>query len=192
MPAYDVRAARPADADRLAAVHVRVWQQAYVGLMPAEYLAGLSTEAFAARWRTSLQDEADGTRGRRTAVLTADGEPVGFATVGPSRDDPPDPADELYAIYLLVEHRGGGRADALLTAATGAAAAGPALSLWVLRGNERAHAFYRRNGFVPDGTAKEHPPGLVPAERWVRSRPRTDHDAVTNRAWPSGAGGTSA
>jgi RimJ/RimL family protein N-acetyltransferase len=52
----------------------------------------------------------------------------------------------------------------------------------VLRGNERAHAFYRRNGFVPDGATKEHPPATVPVERWVRPEPRTGHDAVTNEA----------
>jgi ribosomal protein S18 acetylase RimI-like enzyme len=173
MTSYAVRPARPADADRLAAVHVAVWREAYVGLMPAEHLAGLSADVFAARWRTILQaearDEADGARGRRTVVLTADGEPVGFATAGPSRDDPPDPADELYSIYVLSEHRGGARADHLLTRALEAAGAGPALSLWVLRGNARARGFYRRNGFAPDGTTKEHPPATVPVERWVRA-----------------------
>jgi GNAT superfamily N-acetyltransferase len=165
---YATRAARPADAEPLAAVHVRVWQEAYLGLMPPEHLAGLSVEAFVARWRTSLQDEATGTLDRRTAVLTADGEPVGFATIGRSRDDPPRTAHELYAVYVLPDHRGGGRADELVETAGRLAGAGRALSLWVLRGNERAHAFYRRNGFAPDGTTKEYPPATVPVERWVR------------------------
>lgn len=181
MTSYAVRPARPGDADRLAAVHVAVWREAYVGLMPAEHLAGLSAEAFAARWRTILQaevrDAADGARGRRTVVLTADGEPVGFATAGPSRDEPPVPADELYSIYVLSGHRGGARADDLLSRALEAAGAGPALSLWVLRGNARAHRFYRRNGFAPDGTTKEHPPATVPVERWVRSAGLPDPSA---------------
>lgn len=182
-----MRVARPADAEAIAAAHVRVWQEAYVGLMPADHLAGLSVAAFAARWRTNLAPADDGDR-RRTVVLTADDDPVGFATVGPSRDEPPDPPDELYAIYVLSEHRGGGRADELLRAAADAAGAGTALSLWVLRRNERAHGFYRRNGFAPDGRTKEHPPATVPVERWVRVGPRTGHDAVTTGGSAADAG----
>lgn len=182
MTTYDVRLARPDDAGRLAQVHVAVWREAYVGLMPAEHLRALSPETSAVRWRTNLEAEADGRPGRRTAVLTADGDLVGFATVGPSRDDPPDPADELYAIYVLAEHRGAHRADALLAAAQDAASAHGGLSLWVLSENARAHAFYRRNGFTPDGRTKEHPPALVPVQRWVRPGPRSDHDGVTNDA----------
>ena len=169
MTDYAVRAARPEDAERLAAVHVAVWQEAYVGLMPADHLAGLSPDVFAGRWGPILRAETDGSHARRTAVLTADGVIVGFSTVGPSRDEPPVTPHELYSIYLLAEHRGGGRADALLTAAVAGAGAGPALTLWVLRGNDRAHGFYRRHGFSPDGSTKEHPPATVPVERWVRA-----------------------
>ena len=36
-----IRSAQPSDAAGIARVHVRSWQQAYAGLMPAEYLDAL-------------------------------------------------------------------------------------------------------------------------------------------------------
>ena len=44
---------------------------------------------------------------------------------------------------------------------------GPA-SLWVLEGNERAQAFYRRKGFVADGTVADEPFFDVTELRMVR------------------------
>ena len=41
----------PADCDELGQVHMDVWRDAYAGVMPADYLAGLSSERSAARWR---------------------------------------------------------------------------------------------------------------------------------------------
>jgi GNAT superfamily N-acetyltransferase len=149
-------------------VHVQVWREAYAGLMPADYLAALSIESFTDRWRELLRGEADGTQQRRTFVLTADGEPVGIATAGPSRDEPAEPASELYAINVLAAHHGSGHSRQLFEAAVDAVAPGAALSLWVLRGNERAMSFYRRLGFAPDGRTKEHPGTGVLEERWVR------------------------
>jgi GNAT superfamily N-acetyltransferase len=167
--AYAIRAARPADAGLLAPVHVQVWREAYSQLMPADYLDGLSVEAFAERWQTLLAGEADGTLARRTFVLTADDEPVGIATAGASRDDPPEPAFELYAINVLAAHHGSGQSRALFEATVAAVAPGEPLSLWVLHGNDRAMAFYRGLGFAPDGLTKAHPGTGVLEERWVRS-----------------------
>jgi len=108
MPAYDVRPALAVDADRLGAVHVQVWREAYAGIMAADYLAGLDPVAGAARWRELLQDST-----RSVLVGTADGEVVGFAFAGPSRDDPPVPEFELYAINVLAAHHGTGLAASL-------------------------------------------------------------------------------
>ncbi|WP_426561685.1 GNAT family N-acetyltransferase [Angustibacter sp. McL0619] len=165
---YSIRAARPGDEHSLGPVHLQVWREAYAGVLPAPYLAELSVESFTERWHELLRSEADGTAPRRTFVLCADGEPVGIATAGPSRDDPADPAFELYAINVLAAHHGSGRSRALLEAAVDAVAPDAPLSLWVLRGNDRAMAFYRRLGFAPDGRTKPHPGTGVIEERWVR------------------------
>jgi ribosomal protein S18 acetylase RimI-like enzyme len=43
-----------------------------------------------------------------------------------------------------------------------------AASLWVLEGNERAMAFYRRNGFTTDGARADEEFFGVPELRMVR------------------------
>ena len=54
-----------ADADEMGRVHVTVWQEAYAGLMPADYLASLDPVAFAASWRERAGASGIGLCGRR-------------------------------------------------------------------------------------------------------------------------------
>jgi hypothetical protein len=51
-----VRAATIDDVDALGALHVRAWQVAYVGMMPADFLAALRAEGRAAMWRGWFDD----------------------------------------------------------------------------------------------------------------------------------------
>jgi ribosomal protein S18 acetylase RimI-like enzyme len=152
----------PDDADEIGHVHVLVWQQAYAGLMPSEYLAALDPDQRAAQWRGRLScassrgaggdEPVDQNRSPRTRAARhrGTGELVGIGTAGPARDvDPPVPA-ELWMLNVLKTHHGSGVAELLVDATLGD---GPAY-LWVLAGNERAQAFYRRLGFVADGVTK--------------------------------------
>jgi GNAT superfamily N-acetyltransferase len=175
MTAYDVRPARLEDADAFGRVHIQVWREAYAGLIPADFLAGLSSERSSARFAQRCEQQSDAV----TLVATADGELVGFAGAGPSRDEPAEPADELYFINILAAHHGTGLADRLFTDTLAAAGIDGPVSLWVLRGNDRACEFYTRHGFAPDGQEKPHPGTGTIEERWVRPGPRTGHDAVT-------------
>lgn len=161
MAEYVVRPALAADADRLGAVHVQVWREAYAGLMAAEYLAGLDPVEGAVRWRKALQDNA-----YSVLVGTADGEVVGFASTGPSRDEPPVPEFELYAINVLAAHHGTGLAASLFEAAL--LPADGAVSLWVATENHRALGFYARYGFEPDGRTTTHDGTGITELRLVR------------------------
>ena len=147
--AWEIGEPRPEDADELARLHVRVWQQAYAGLMPADHLAGLDVAAFAERWRRRLAGELPG----RTWVARDEEGLVAFASSGPGRDADAPVELELYAINLLDRAQGTGLADALMERTVGDAPA----YLWVLDGNERAMAFYRRHGFVDQGGRKAEP-----------------------------------
>lgn len=164
---HDLRRPLPEDADTLGRVHTQVWREAYAGLMPPDYLDGLDAQASADRWRLRLEmDEPDGV----VVVGTdRDGEIVGFASAGPSRDEEPPTAWELYAINVLASHHGSGIADDLVRAAVGLRPA----SLWVLRDNGRARSFYTRWGFVTDGATKRHEATGAGEVRMVRavSRP---------------------
>lgn len=160
---YAVRPGAVGDADELGRVHIAIWREAYAGLMPADYLAALSVENAQAKWRLRLEvDEPDSV----LVVATAgeDGEIVGFATGGPSRDADAPTAWELYAINVLADHHGSGVADDLVGVVIGDRPA----SLWVLVGNDRAQAFYRRHGFAPDGATQVHEGTGTPEIRMVR------------------------
>ncbi|WP_238342963.1 GNAT family N-acetyltransferase [Nocardioides cynanchi] len=138
------------DADEVGRVHVEVWRQAYAGLMPADHLAGLDPAAFASHWRDRLLAPVPGVEHWLARDETGI---VGIATSGPGRDeDRPTPL-ELYAINVLARGHGTGVSDALLARAVGDRAA----YLWVLEGNDRALAFYRRHGFADEGGRKPEP-----------------------------------
>lgn len=151
-----IRPARVADAGAIATVHVRSWQDTYQGLLPQDYLDGLSIAERAGRWRHRLagitRPAAD------VLVVWRDAVTVGFAGFGPTRDANADPARtaEITTIYLLAEARGAGLGKRLMAAAVDKlAAAGYAeATLWVLAGNARARRFYAGAGWAADGTAK--------------------------------------
>jgi GNAT superfamily N-acetyltransferase len=165
MTTYEVRRALPEDAVRLGEVHTQVWREAYAGLMPAEYLAGLDPVRAAARYEERL---AAPDPGRVMLVGIADGRIVGMASAGPSRDDPPEPPAQVYAVNVLAAHHGTGLGARLLETAIDAVAGDGAVSLWVAEGNARARSFYRRYGFVPDGRTDWMPEAEVDLVRLVR------------------------
>ena len=158
-----VRIARLDDAREIAAIHVRAWQSAYRGIMPPAFLGTLSVDQRESFWRQQLE------RGDTTILVAEDDEQVllGWANVGRSRDaDAGSATGELYAIHVSPEHwrRGVGqqlwREGAVHLRRAGFAE----VTLWVLRDNVGACAFYRANGFAVD-TGIEKPLHLAGAER---------------------------
>jgi ribosomal protein S18 acetylase RimI-like enzyme len=145
-----IRPATPDDADAIAGVHVRTWQGAYAHVFPLEELAAISAEERARGWRVMLQ------RSPRTHVAEVDGEVVGFASAGPSRDEDGEGLGELYAIYVDPEHWGGGAGRQLAVWADGALRGeGFAVAtLWVLEDNPRARRFYEAGGWRVDGATR--------------------------------------
>ena len=147
-----LRAATPADAEALVDLHLACWRDAYPGLLSEATIESTfaDRDAHVVRRRERLADpEAP------TFVVEDAGALVAFATAGPPRHDDP-PADlELYAIYALASTWGRGLGHQLLAAAVGERSA----YLWVLDGNDRAQAFYRRHGFELDGATEDHPEG---------------------------------
>lgn len=140
------------DAERMAHLHVAVWEEAYGGLMAPEILAarraGIAERVES--WRTTA-----GSSPAATTVAEHDGELVGFVSVGPGRDDDLDLEVELWALYARAAWWGRGLGHRMLTHAPATRAS----YLWVLDGNERATGFYRRQGFVADGAERHEPEG---------------------------------
>jgi GNAT superfamily N-acetyltransferase len=95
---------------------------------------------------------------------------IGVAIAGPSRDDDPPTALELYAIFVRAAHYGSGVSKLLLSAVLGDEPA----SLWTYRDNPRASAFYVNQGFIPDGSEKKDAAGIL-ALRMVRKNAAVSH-----------------
>jgi ribosomal protein S18 acetylase RimI-like enzyme len=153
------------DLDEMGRVHVQVWQEAYEGLMPADYLSGLDPTRAPVSWRARMCDDSE-----VTWWIARDEEGiVGMTTSGPPRDDDAPTPLELYAINVLSRAHGSGLADALLARAIGDEPA----YLWVLDGNERAIAYYRKRGFVDEGGRKPEPDTGVTEIRMARGLTET-------------------
>ena len=145
-----VRSAGVEDVAQMARVNVRCWQETYRGLMSDAVLDDPGLLAARERfWTSALTDERY--RQNRTAVAERDGELVGIAMSGPPLDATPTWTRQLYVLYVHAADHGTGAGRALLKAVIDP---GESAALWVADPNPRAQAFYRKHGFVADGTAQ--------------------------------------
>ncbi len=152
-----IRQPVPEDAPALGAVHVRAWQRAYRGgLMPDDYLDGLSEDERAELWAEPLK-RPPRPGFARFAAEDEMGTLVGFITVGPADGDPDSEEGEVYALNVDPVCWGQGCGRALLDAGVSALAeAGfSEATLWVHPGNRRARDFYERTGWLADGAERE-------------------------------------
>lgn len=161
---YAIRPARFEDAQAIAGVHVEAWRATYAGLLPGEYLSGLSVRERARNRRTALADQ-EGVR--QTFVIEArqTGTPkgkggkaatvrvVGFGDCGPARGGPTRSTGEFYAIYLAsdVQNIGLGRALMAVMARHLLRYGVQDAVVWALGGNRQAHWFYERLGGMACG-----------------------------------------
>ena len=135
-----IRPARPEDAAAIAEVHVAAWRSAYANLLPAVFLARMSTVRHAAQAHAAIL------AGHGVLVAEQGRDVVGFCTMGRPRTL--GVADgEIETLYVLDDHRDQGHGRALLhAAATSLADQGcGSLFLWVLADNP-SRFFYERLG----------------------------------------------
>jgi RimJ/RimL family protein N-acetyltransferase len=149
-PRVLVREATSDDAEAIAEVSVESWRAAYDGLMPAQFLNGLSISVEAAGWDRRLTGPDP--RGRQTSVAIDGGRVVGFVTSGPDPDDPN--VGLVFLMYALPAAWGSGAGDALMAAALRSLQDNgfQEAVLWVLEANLRARRFYERSGWTREGS----------------------------------------
>lgn len=179
-----IRPAVIADAPGIARVHWDSHQTTYVepGRVARDRVEAWTMADRVARWTANLAIANDvypapegfhrmaiwvavvGGEGDGGGEAGGGGQVVGWANTSAGRD-PDRPRDlELEGLYVLDAHHGTGVGQALLDAAIGDRPA----YLWALADNPRAHAFYRRNGFVADGTEKVDEFWEITEVRFVR------------------------
>jgi GNAT superfamily N-acetyltransferase len=140
-----IREALGRDAAALARAHVDTWRETYRGLLPDDYLAGLTPAGREPQWRRAVERPA----GQRCVFVAEDGqgEIVGFASGGPHHGTL-GYAGELYTLYLRQGWQGQGLGRGLFQAVAARLREQGmcSLALWVLATNRRARDFYEVMG----------------------------------------------
>ncbi|GGL25003.1 GNAT family N-acetyltransferase [Phycicoccus endophyticus] len=140
----------PSDAEALGLMHHRSWVDTYGPLLPDGWFDEHPAQERIAMWQRVLGlPLPDGAR--RTAVFDRQGVALAWSMAGPARGHEgvePVRGEELWGLYVARGQLGTGLGQELVEWAVGDRPA----ELWVAEGNDRAIAFYRRNGFALDGT----------------------------------------
>ncbi|MGZ8744262.1 MAG: N-acetyltransferase family protein [Nocardioides sp.] len=157
-----IRPATLADAEPIALVTNLGWRDTYAGLVPERFYDEAALAGRRSMWTQVLSGAEVPPRLR---VAEIEGSVVGFAVARQSDELDRVRGLQLNAIYVRSEYHGTGVGSRLLDAVLG----GDPAQLWVAKDNPRAHAFYRKHGFHPDGAEQidENYDGLVEV-RFVR------------------------
>ena len=104
-----VRKATLSDVDTIGSVHYLAHLETYSEKFPKGIIEDFPAERRAEMWRRVLSRGSVG-----LWIAEAGGQVVGFASAGPSRDNPAVRELELSSIYLLAAHHGSGLGQGLL------------------------------------------------------------------------------
>ena len=151
-PGVALRPAKSADADVIARINVAGWRASYRGIVDDHVLDEVSVERRALALQHLL-----GTPGVGAWIAESGGEPVAYATFGPSRDpDAPAGTGELSALYVDPPRVSRGLGATLIARAEASLRdlGYVRATLWVLAANAGARRFYERLGWAPDGQAR--------------------------------------
>ncbi len=99
----EIRKATAQDAEGIAKVHVKSWQETYQGIVSQEYLDSLKAEDRQPLWEKSLTQTAE--TSPVFVAVNPGGEIVGFASFGKERTGKFEADGELYAIYILEKYQ---------------------------------------------------------------------------------------
>jgi GNAT superfamily N-acetyltransferase len=143
-----IRLAQGDDAPAVERIRIGAWRVAYRDILPPADLDAMPVDA--SRWRARFDSPPVGWT---TFVVERDSSLIGFAAMGPSRDE--HEVGELYAIYVDPDAWSSGAGRALIVQAEEQLArVYLRATLWVLTANARARRFYELAGWRPDGSVK--------------------------------------
>jgi len=157
---FEVRPATLDDVEEYVRCHVDCLAETYADIMPPAFAEEQRREVpeRVVRTREAWRTDATQPAPRTTTWLARDGSGVvvGVASSGPGTQNweralgaPPTTVPfQLHHLYTRTQTHGSGLGRRLLEAAVD----GRPTYLWILHGNGRADAFYRRHGFGPDGS----------------------------------------
>ena len=139
----------------MARIHDAAWKQAYIGQVPQAYLDRLDVEQRLKRWREQYSDRIVS----GLLIANVKSKAAGFICFGRARDQHRQDWGEIYAIYVLQAHWGGGLGYQLYKHACAELQRDGFTKayLWVLDTNHQAIAAYKRwGGLVEHDRLKDH------------------------------------
>jgi ribosomal protein S18 acetylase RimI-like enzyme len=138
----EIRRAKPADAEAVAATHDAAWRTAYQGIIPGTELEKLISRRGPLWWESAIR------KGSRVAILVFGDRTAGYANYGRNRARSLTYDGEIYELYLRPEFQGLGFGRRLFTSARRDLAQSGLRSLvvWALSDNDPAVDFYRALG----------------------------------------------
>ncbi len=141
-----IRHAKPVDAADVAKIHDEAWRTAYQGIIPQPHLESLITRRGPSWWRR-LMETGD------VLLLSFDGQPQGYASIGMARYAKLRNAGEIYELYLSPPFQGIGLGKKLFLAGKRSLERSGlrGLVVWALEDNVMACDFYTRLGGKPCG-----------------------------------------
>ena len=147
---YRIRLAAASDVRPALEMKLEAWREAYSGFRDEAFFTyhQQNLEGQVAWWERGIAAGA-----QFFIAETAEGQIIGLAGGTPVIDEDKDAGVEieLGMLYVLKQYYGSGLGAHLLETVL----AGRDALAWVLEGNARALAFYRKHGFIADGTQEE-------------------------------------
>ena len=142
------------DEHGIAQAHVSAWQAAYRGIVSEDFLDTMSVQERSARWAEVLRDSTC-----KLLVAKEGVETLGFVSFGRSREAHAKPEDgEIWTMYVSPRSWRSGVGRMLMNEALVSLAQDGfgAVSVWVLRLNAQAIAFYLACGFELQPQSARH------------------------------------
>ncbi|MCL2169022.1 MAG: GNAT family N-acetyltransferase [Defluviitaleaceae bacterium] len=148
MKKISIHKALPEYAYDYTACSVAIWQAAYRGIVPDEYLDGMTAKIRERAYELE-KELASPSDCEHYCVMESD-KIIGFIVINKSWEV------NIWAIYLLEEFWGRGYGKQMLDFAIEElrSAGVKEVSLWVFEENSRARRFYEKNGFSLDGAKR--------------------------------------
>jgi GNAT superfamily N-acetyltransferase len=146
-----IREAASSDVEAIAALHLASWWAAYKGIVPDQFLEGITLESRVERWRRALSPSEPPLI--ETMVALHGGTIKGVCSFGAQRESSAPGVGEVYALHVAPDSRRRGLGKLLLDDAVRRMQARgfDAAVLWVLRDNANARRFYEAQGWSVNG-----------------------------------------
>ena len=115
MSVFHIREANQNDVVGMAKVRVDTWQATYKGIVPDDFLKGLSYQSTSERWKKAFWEN----RNPNVAVFVVENERkdiVGIAICGPEQSQDPIYHGEIYVLYVLPQNQNQGIGRGLVAA----------------------------------------------------------------------------